>query len=77
VVVCSILRGIECRAHCAGERVCVGKLAVVMRVEVSVAIAATQICREEVHHFVCGKENLQQLVCVFLCFGLLNSIFLL
>ena len=42
MVVCSILRGIDCRAHCAGERVCVGKLAVVMRVDVSVAIAATQ-----------------------------------
>ena len=39
---CSILRGIGCRAHCAGERICAAKLAVVMRVEVSVAIAATR-----------------------------------
>ena len=37
---CSILRGIGCRAHCAGERICAAKLAVVMRIEVSVAIAA-------------------------------------
>ena len=39
---CSILRGIEYRAPCAGERVCADKLVVViMRVEASVAIAAT------------------------------------
>ena len=42
MAVFSILRGIECRAHCAGERVCADKLALVMRVEVSVAIAATR-----------------------------------
>ena len=42
MVACSIMRGIECRAHCAGERVCADKLVVVMRVDVSVAIAATR-----------------------------------
>ncbi len=39
---CNILRGIECRARCAGERVCANKLALVMRVEASLAIAATR-----------------------------------
>ena len=39
---CGIRRGIECRAHCAGERGCANKLGGVMRVEVNVAIAATR-----------------------------------
>ena len=39
---CSILRGIVYRASCAGERVCADELVVVMRVEPSVAIAATR-----------------------------------
>ncbi len=42
MVACSIMRGIECMAHCAKERVCADKAARVMRVEVSVAIAATR-----------------------------------
>ncbi len=39
---CSITKGIECRAHCARKRVCADKAVGIMRVEVSVAIAATR-----------------------------------
>ena len=38
----SILRGTEYRTPCAGERFCANKLVVVMRVDASVAIAATR-----------------------------------
>ena len=74
---CSILRGIEYRAPCADERVRADKLDVVMRVEASVAIAATRNLSGRGASFCARKKNRHQLVCIFLCFCLLNSSFLL
>ncbi len=74
---CSVMRGIECRAHCAIERVCANKAVGVMRAEVSVAIAATRNS-SGIDVLFCVREKLsQQLVCVSVCFDILNSSFLL
>ncbi len=82
MVVCSILRGIECRAHCAGERVCVGKLSVVTRVEVSVAIAATQNSSGRGALFCVRKRksgaiSVRFLMCWFIKFDIFIMIFIL
>ena len=65
---CSILRGIGCRAHCAGERICAAKLAVVMRVEVSVAIAATRNSSGRGASFCVRKRNSVAICVRFLMF---------
>jgi len=57
VAACSILRGIEYRDPCEGEKVCVDKLVVVMRIETSVAIAATQNSQGRVTSF-CVREKI-------------------
>ena len=79
---CSILRGIECRAYCAGERVCVGKLAVVMRVEVSVVIAATQNSSGRGASFCVRKRksaaiNVRFLMFWFIKFDIFITVFIL
>ena len=65
---CSIVRGIECRAHCAGEKVCAYKLVVVMRVEVSVAIAASRNSSGRGASFSVRKGKLAPISVRFLMF---------
>jgi hypothetical protein len=63
VAACSIMRGIEHRAHCARERVCADKAVGVMRVEVSVAITATRNSSGRAVSF-CVREKLSAAISV-------------